>query len=260
MSPTLYIRISDTDLCFARYEAGREPVFDFSRYRARHHASLTMNLREAKNQESILQAPIERVEALVVDAVTVVPLADFQEEDAERFYRHCFAEKQHHRVFYDTVPSANAVVIFSVEESVCHTLEDQFGKVRYTSSLTPVVEHFASLPQCGAPAKRIYIYCHDQAVDVIAFDESRLCFLNTFKVLGEKDVAYYVLNAASSLVTEEKEAAFYVAGEATEAEAAIKELSRYVANVYAVHPEAEFNRNIVATTPDVPYDLITLLL
>ena len=163
-------------------------------------------------------------------------------------------------MFYDTVPSANAVVIFSVEESVCHTLEDNFEKVHYTSSLKPVVEHFAGLPQCGGPTKRIYIYCHDQAVDVIAFDESRLCFLNTFKVLGEKDVAYYVLNAASSLVTEEKEAAFYVAGEATEAEAAIKELSRYAANVYAVHPEAEFNRNIVATTPDVPYDLITLLL
>ena len=111
MSPTLYIRISDTDLCFARYEAGREPVFDFSRYRARHHASLTMNLREAKNQESILQAPIERVEALVVDAVTVVPPAlelcragASRQERCKSVSHELFRQNRSQRLLYRTWP------------------------------------------------------------------------------------------------------------------------------------------------------------
>ena len=37
-------------------------------------------------------------------------------------------------------------------------------------------------------------------------------------------------------------------------------MRRYAVNVLTMKPSAEFNRNIVATTPEVPYDLVTFLL
>ena len=53
---------------------------------------------------------------------------------------------------------------------------------------------------------------------------------------------------------------FYVAGTPELRDAIADEMRRYAVNVLTMKPSAEFNRNIVATTPEVPYDLVTFLL
>lgn len=42
--------------------------------------------------------------------------------------------------------------------------------------------------------------------------------------------------------------------------ALVDELAKYARRVYAVNPAAEFNRHIVSTTPQVPYDLMCALI
>ena len=80
----LYIRISDTELCFAAYEMGASQSFQFSTFRMQPSASLTVNLRTAMQQVELLrQQKFSKVEVYVNAPVTPVPLAEFQEEDAE---------------------------------------------------------------------------------------------------------------------------------------------------------------------------------
>ena len=259
MPTTLYLRLSDTHLCFARYEGGREPRFDFSAYKMRPLASLMVNLREAIGAEPILQEPTGTVQVLATGTVTPVPLADFQEEFCETLYDFCFPREAKHRVFYDVLPTANVVLLFALDEAICHTLEETFGSVHYVAGLTPVLRHF-STKGTAVHDKRLFAYCHEQRVDVAAFDHNRLLLVNTFDAHAPVDVAYYLLNAARHLGVEPRRAPLYVAGSPHVRGEVAAELRKYAAQVLPVVPSGEFNRHVVARNDDVPYDLTTLLI
>ncbi len=255
---TLYLRIGDGDICFARYEARRDTFFEFAPYAVRPNTSLAVNLREAKTSEPILAAPIRKVQVLVVGPTTLVPLADFQEEDCETLYNYTFPSDTKRRVFYDVLPSANAVLLFALEETTCRTLEEEYGNVHYVSGLTPVLRHFSA--KGVSAAKRLFAYVHGETLSVAVFEENKLVVANTYRIGNPVDAAYYVFNVASHQAMKPEEAAFFVAGTAEERESISTELRKYASSVFTVNPAGEYNRHIVAMTPEVPYDLMTLLL
>lgn len=257
-SSTLHLRISQGTLGFARYAPADADAFAYEPYKLSRRLPLVVNLREAQSQLSILQQPVKNVRALVVGPVTPVPLADFQEEECELLYHYCFKSERKQRVFYDTVPAANTVLLFALEEDTCRVLEEAFGDVHYTSAHTPVLRHF-SVKGTSERNKRIFIYCHESSIDVAVFDAARLLFVNSFTTSGASDVAYFSLNAARSLGAL-PDASFYVAGEPILRAQSLTELRRYVPEVYPVNPSAEYNRHPVAVAEGMPYDLITHLL
>lgn len=255
---TLYLRMGDGDICFARYEARRETFFEFAPYAVRPNTSLAVNLREAKTSEPILEAPIRKVQVLVVGATTLVPLADFQEEDCETLYNYTFPSETPRRVFYDMLPSANAVLLFALDEITCRILEEEYGNVHYVSALTPVLRHFSV--KGVAAAKRLFAYAHGGMLNVAVFEENKLVMANTYRMANPVDAAYYVFNVASHQAMKPTEAAFYVAGAPEERESISAELRKYASSVYTINPAGEYNRHVVAMTSGVPYDLMTLLL
>lgn len=256
---TLYLRIAENSLCFARYESRRDPLFEFSPFRVQPRSSLTVNLREAFSTDPVLQHPIDRVQALVAGPATPVPLPDFQEEDCETLYGFCFPAEERRRVFYDVVAAANVVLLFALDEATCHTLEEAFGDVHYVSCLTPVLRHFAA-KGCTAGGKRLFAYAHENRISLAVFEDNRLVVANTYRTENPTDAAYYVVNTASHLAIDNACVPFYVAGAAELREPIAEELRKYAANVYTINPSGEFNRHKVATTPGVPYDLMTFLL
>jgi len=258
---TLHLRISEQELCFARYELRREPVFAFAACPIRPRTSLTAALREACDTEPMLQQPVEKVEVLVPGAVTAVPLADFQEEDCERIYDYCFSPDEGRRhVFYDVLPQSNAVLLFALDRDTCRTLERTFGEVHYTASLTHLLKHFSGKRLRTDGGKRIFVHLHGQKADIAAFEAGRLLTVNTYDVQGEADVAYYTFCLAKHLAMDNHTDDFYVTGTTELREAAAAELRKYAREVYNLNPTGEFNRSIVSTTPDVPYDLMVTLL
>lgn len=259
---TLYMRLSEQGMCFARYEARRETYFSFSPFPVRQRASLAVNLREALQAEEILQAPVEHVQVLVSTPAIPVPLADFQEEDCETIYNYCFTPDARRRVFYDAVSATSTVLLFALEEMTCHVIEDAFNSnVHYISATTPVLKHFATKGNQGEREKRLFIYCHEQTAEIFLFEESRLIALNAYSVQAPTDVAFYAFNLACMHAANLQEAPVYVAcNEQALKDAICTELQKYAANVRPVNPGAEFNRHIVAVTPAVPYDLINLLI
>lgn len=257
---TLYLRIAPSELCFARYEQRHETYFDFSPYNVRPQTSLTVNLREACETEPILQSPISGVQVIVSGPVTPVPLADFQEEDCEALYNYCFTEERKRRVFYDIVAPVNTVLLFSLDEMTCRTLEDTFSNIHYLSARTPVLRHFASKGGPTATGKRLFVYCHEHVADITVFEENRLVMTNTYEIHEPADAAYYVFNITRHLAIDNATTPFFVAGTAELRDPVVTELRHYTPTVHPIHPSAEFNRNIVATTAGVPYDLMALLI
>lgn len=257
---SLHIRISDTDLCFASYESGRPPQFDFERVHLRPQVSLTVNLREAMGSVTMLQREYKQVEVSIVGRVTPVPLAEFQEEDVETLYSYCFTPGEKSRRFYDVAPATNAVLLFSLSEMTCRVLEEAFGEVRYSSAMTSLLQHFAGKGIGSANGRRLFVYTHDGVIDLVCLDEMRLVMINTYPVRTLTDVDYYTFNMARHLGIDLQEAPIFVAGEALLRDPVVTELQKYAARVYAVNPSAEYNRHLVSTTEGVPYDFMCSLL
>ena len=257
---SLFIRISETELAFAQTGQESAPGFAFESYHVRPQVSLTVNLREAMNQVKLLQEPHDKVVVMVNAPVTPVPLVEFQEEDVDSLYRFCFAPEEEQRIFYDSVPASNAVLLFALPEITCRTLEDIFGPVRYESCLTPVVQHFAHKGLTNTTGKRMFVYTHDGTIDLIVMEDTHLVMLNTYQVRTLTDVAYYALNLATHVGMYIQTAPIFVAGLPTLRDPVVEELQKYAERVYPIHPSSEFNRHIVATTEGVAYDLICGLL
>lgn len=258
----LHIRISDSEICFATYEAGQTDGFAFETYHVQRQASLTVNLRSAMTELNLpQQARNAAVEVHVRGGLTPVPLAEFQEEDAERIYDFCFSSEAPRRVFYDTVPACNIVGLFALSEATCRVLEDTVGhQVRYTSSLGAVVQHFATKGLANATGKRLFVHVHDDVSDIAIFEETRLITLNTYHVQSLSDIAYYTYNLAHHVGIRTETDPIFVAGPVTIREPLTEELHKFAERVYPINPAAEFNRHPVVMTEGVPYDFVCALL
>lgn len=257
---SLFIRISETDLSFARFKRNPKIDFSFESYHVHPQASLTANLHEAMKQVELLQDIPDKVEVYVNGPVTPIPLVEFQEEDVSSIYNYCFTAGENRRIFYDSVPAVNAVLLFALSESTCRTLEDHFGQVRYQSCLTPVVQHFATKGLGNTDGRRMFVYTHDGTINLIVLEDSHLVMLNTYDVRTLTDVAYYTFNVASHLGMDLLTTPIFVVGFPNLRDPIVEELQKYAARVYPIHPSSEYNRNIVATTENVSYDLICGLL
>ena len=258
----LYIRLSDTDLHFANFDKATPASFTFATYHLKPQFTLAMNLREALASLDMLKLPFSHVEVVINTPVTPVPLADFQEEDCESTYKYCFTQSGAVRVFYDTVPAANVVLLFALEEVMCRTLEEAFGEVRYSSVQTAMLQHFSGkgLGTASASRRRFFVYVHEGSADVSIFEDAHLVMFNSYAVHTPSDVAFYVFNLAHHLGFDVQQDPVFVAGEELLRQPVVEELGRYAPRIYGVNPAADFNRHVVSTTPHVPYDLVTLLL
>lgn len=255
-----FIRISDTDLSFAQFICEPKVEFHFETFHVRPQASLTANIREAVNQVELLKDKPQKIEVFVNGPVTPVPLVEFQEEDINDIYSFCLSSKESRRIFYDSVPASNVVLLFGLSETTCHTLEDIFEEVHYQSCLTPVIQHFATKGLGNTSDKRMFVYTHDGTIDLIVMQDTRMVMLNTYPVRTLTDVAYYTFNLASHIGMDIQTTPIFVAGLPPLRDPVAEELQKYAVRVYPIHPSAEYNRHIVATTENVAYDMICGLL
>lgn len=274
----LYLRIAGKRLGIVRYEEEQPARIATASYHLNPQMSLVANLREAYGKEPLLRAPASGcVEVMVSAPVTVAPLADFQEENCAAIYAFCFPGEEHVHVFYDIVAAADCVVHFALKEASCRALEDFYESVHYTSGFTPLIRHCVAKGTDLPCERRFFVYVHDRRADLMAFSGQALLIVNSYAIDGMADVAYYVTDVArqyngrlsaadfkdpamAPAGTEAYDAVYVMADGQDTLDAAVCELRQFALNVRKVSAPAEFNRHVAATSPDVSYDLLTLLL
>lgn len=258
---TLNIRISQKELCFARFEAQPSAAFTFEKRAVRPQVPLTVNVREAMAQLPLLREHYTHVNVFSGGPVTIVPLSEFEEDDVTALYNYVTAPTEPSRIFYDTVPSANVVVLSALSEATCRALEESFGEIRYSSIQTPLLQHFAERTEPAAPGgRRAYLYVHDKDLDFCVLEGKRLLAQTRFKINALTDADYYTLTAARHMGLALDETPFYVCGAAHQSAPLCQSLGKYVANVNHLRPEEEWAGQVVARDERVPYDLVCALL
>lgn len=258
-SSQLYLRLAPTQLHFARLNIAPPLYFEAVPYAMRHTTSLSGNLREARATVPLLQSPITHTTVLISAPVTTVPLDEFEEEDCEPLYNACFLAEQPRRIFYDVVPSAHVVLLFAVDTAVCHSLEETFGQVYFTSALTSLLRHFG-VKAVEASAQRVFVHRHDNAVDIAVFEGKALLTLNSFNVHTATDVAYYVFNILKKLDLPIATTPLYVSAPSAERVNLIATLQTHSPQVFPIKASSEFNRHPITLHEALPYDFTTLLM
>lgn len=228
------------------------------------HPSLTIeaqlcSLRETHASFSEEQA----VQVSVGGMVTLVPLAEFEEEHCDTLYNYCVAgdgaAPLARRIFYDVLPASNAVLLFALPEDVCQDVEAVFGEVRYVSRLTPLLRRWA-IRTAAQSSRRVYLYCRDGSADIFFFEEQRILVLNSYEVLAATDVVYYAFNLSQNLGVDFEVTTYTVFGEEAQCREVATQLAMYAPHVAVLNAGAEFNRHPLSQNPEIPFDLLAQVL
>lgn len=210
------------------------------------------NLRTLAKEEPLLQQAEADVEVVVCQPATLVPLADFREEDCQEIYNTCFAQTgEARRVFYDTVPQSNIVLLFAFSVNACRALEETFSSVHYVNAQTALLRHYASL-EAGKMRPAVYVNLHSSYADVAVFEREHLLLSNSYDVRDEHDVAYYALGAARLVGAAKASTEYFVAGEDGARGKVVGELAAIVAGVEAL--EAKPLKGKQQRRLSLPYD------
>lgn len=266
----LFLRIDDTHLSLLAYsqdarlqsEEGKVAAYPFEHRILRPSTSFETNLQDLRSAHPEFQLP-QQMEVVVVSPITIVPLAEFEEEQSVELYHYTLLgdnePRSARRVHYDLLPAANAVILFSIKEELCHAIETIFGEVHYVSSFTSWVKRFSSKVNTHQ-RRRAYLHCAEQQIDIAIYEGHHLLILNSYEVNTAADAAYYTLNVAQNLGLDLQQIPISLFGLEQQRDAIEEQISRYVRNVGVVRLSAEFNRHPITLLPNIPFDLATQIL
>ena len=136
--------------------------------------SLTANLKELLKKREELNHPFRQVKVITANKrYTFVPLALFDDEQAESIFYYNHPRQENETVQYNILPKSDIVVIFAMDKSVCQCLQEQYADVQFFSHITPLVEYFSGRSRLGNSRK---VYANIRLLYVwqqLNFDQER---------------------------------------------------------------------------------------
>lgn len=260
-SDTLYIRLSGNSFVFARYDRLHSGTLNYVCYGVEPDVSLNAGLHDALKRVPLVDGEYARVRVLVESEVTLVPLSEFDEESSEEIYFFNLPDKRRQRrVLYDTLPHQSAVLLFSIDKDVAHTLEETFPNVLFQSSETPLLLHFASCSPQVIGRRRLFAYLHDGNLTLCAFRAGRIERFGVYHLHHKEDALYHTLYFAKLWAMKPELDEVYVSAPAGEDEKLMSSIETYYPNSFCLKPEEEFGSHAVALAEALPYDFIVMLL
>lgn len=261
----LSLLIDSQRLAFAAYASKPTPRLDYDVIPLPTNLPLCDALQSASRTLPMLQkAGEDDVQVLVQGEVTLVPIADFEEEHITTLYDYCVPPKEGEprRVMYDLIPSAGAALLFSVSEATHEAVTSGLGMpVHYVSAVTPLLRHLMTLPtEAGKSSKHVYAYVQAGRTLLVILSGHRLLMLNTYETHSAEDVAYYLLQAAASLGIQTDGDAFHIMGTSSAASSAYELLTQYVVHLNRLTPKESLAQHASLISEEMPYELLTLLL
>lgn len=199
---------------------------------------------------------------VVNGAATIVPMADFAEEQCETHLQFVLPQPKDappRNAFYDVLPASNAVVIFGLDKKVCETIESLWGNAYFVSAQTGLLRRFAAR-QDQPHERRCFVHLRQHAVDVSCFEGNSLLAYNSFDAAHTADVVYYACQMATTLECSPSTTPFYLCGILEASKALAQTLKDFVTHIEVAITEEEFAHHPLTTIPQLPFEFLTHIL
>lgn len=258
-APRLVIRIDKQSLLFSVTATQADQVPVFESYPLHSGISIAANLREAFKESALLMQGFKRAQVFYNAPVVWIPIEEFVETEKERLYYLVSPANEGVEILHDVIPDVNAVAVFAVSKDVKLVLTDNVPNVRFTPAVQPVWRYMHRHSFKGY-YRKLYVYFHDQQIDVFAFNKHRFKFTNSFNVANVSDAIYFMMHVWKVLGFDGTRDELYLMGNITEPDECIELLHRYVQKVYAINPVSEFQNAPATQLKEMPLDLLTYLM
>lgn len=253
----LTIRVGRQSLAFAMPHTDDTPGIDYEPYVVKSGVSIAANLRQAMRDALLPSRPVERVRVMVDSPVLIVPVEQFSQDTMQQLHNHAYPSHQKDLILYNVLPDLNAVAVFCANRDMHMVLTDHYQRVEMISAPTPVWRHLHQRNYTGVRHK-LYGYFHEGKLDIVAFQQNRFRFCNSFTVKHAQDALYFLLYVWRQLALKPEFDELHLAGEIIQRDWLDKQLRRYLKKVYVINPVADFNRAAATEVRGLPYDLMTL--
>lgn len=246
-------------MSFSAVNLSSDSGLDYTPYIVRSGISLAANLRSALQEVAIHADKEQAARVLISSEYILIPTQEFDEENMELMLTHAFPHLRSFVACYNVLPELNAVAVFPVNKDFNTVLTDHFSQVSYVTLMSPVWRQMHHRSFTGQ-RRKLYVYFHEDKMELFAFRQNRFCFCNTYNPHDVQDMVYFVLAVWKSLGMDVNDDELHIAGNTTLRDALDVELHRYLGNVYYINPVAEFNRAPITRISNMPYDLLTLFI
>ena len=180
---------------------------------------------------------------LLQSPVTHVPMELFRKEETELLFNFSNTKaKTPVQILYNILPRLEIVEIFRIEEQLYSQLTMASHQTQYDTG------------------KKLYVYSYNKRIFLFHYKNNKLLFANEFKADNHQSALYLLLHVWKNLEFDAytDECIFLAPGEY---ELALMEKVReYLKSVYELSPTVLFRRAALTRIPQIPFDLLTLLL
>ena len=257
---TLFIYITSSALFFAKKNEDDDFNIETTRSDINPNKPFAAVLDGIISTKREMIADAEHINIIIDSPVTLIPMSEFSEDTYRKYYDYCIPSDNERRVFFDSLPIVNAMVVFSVAENVYATLKERFENVHFCSGLTQTLSYFVKKNSPEDSPKKLLSSLRDGYVDIIAVEAGRLISVNTFEVSSTIDAVYYTYGTAAMLAFSHDCDDFYIAGEKTARDSFYEELCGLVKNVSIIDCK-EFSAELMpVNAEEIPLNLLTHIL
>lgn len=258
---TLTIRISQEHIIFCTYNRLLNHMPNFEVYNNNPDISLNANIHKAIKSYPLAQSHYNIVEVYCVEPTTLVPLKEFEEEDAGDIYFFNYPALKHsNKVFYDALPYLNAILVFSIDKGVCHSLTEFYPQVKFHSTLTPLTLQYASRYPYSTNKPYLYCYINEDKLTTTIIKDGQLMFMNTYLIHQPTDVIYFIACVAQRHNITLSQGNIYISGDEPIARNTVKSLAKIGLRGFLIKDAEELSHHPLTTITQFPYDLKVLLL
>lgn len=227
-------------------------------YTTRSGMSLSANLREAFRTSPLLQRPVTSAQVLIDSPVMLMPIEEFEQDDAPALYRHAYPHLASYTVLHTVLPDLAAVALYSAPSDLLLVINDHYADPR----LMPVeiaVWHYMLHRSHTSQNRKLYAYFHDQRMSLFAFTtQDRFAFHCTYDATSPHDTIFYMLAVWQQLAMDAERDELHLSGLVPQPPQTVETLHRYLQRVYTVRPAAELNRAPITRIPLLPLDTMLL--
>lgn len=255
----LTIRLSHGALSFAVGDPKLDGKMVYDPYEINGSISLSANLREAFENDELLQSGYKHALLLTDSPVMLVPKEEYEEEQAPHLYRYSFSGHEKDDIARAEIPELSAFAVYAVNHDIRIVVQDHFKNVNMLPLILPVWRHLYRKAFTGSRQK-LFAYFHDKKVNIFRFEHARFRYANTFECDHAHDALYYILYVWKMLGMSNTDDELYLVGDMPHKDWLTENIGKYLSRSFVINEAADFNLNEMAKRDDVPYDLKALYL
>lgn len=255
----LTIRLGASDILLAVRDSRSDRRIIHETFPANRSISVAAHLRELATKSELLGSGFRSALVMLDTETMLVPLDEYPNEDMATLFHSAFSGHEGEELVTNVLPDLKAVAVFAVNKDLKSVLGEHFADLSFVPIVQPVWRHLYRR-NFATPRKKLFVYFHDQRMQVFSYAQSRLRFCNCFDGRREHDALYYLLYAWHQLGYNGEDDELVLAGKLPNRDWLLERLRQYVRRCSVVNPAVDFGATSASLDHNLPYDLKVVFL